>query len=383
MTVIVFWILAAIALYVYFGYPLLLAILARGAHRDIADEIEFWPSVTMLISAFNEEDCIAEKLENSLELEYPADQLEIIVISHASIDQTDEIVVGFEQRGVILLRMEERGGKTLGLNAGVKQSGGDVIVFSDANAMYDKNALKMLVRNFASPTVGAAIGESRYYEQDWRETGSNESLYWRYETFIKKLESALGSVVGGDGAIYAIKKRLYSPMAAGDISDYVNPLQIVGQGYRCIYEPNAFSYEHAANSLQKEYKRKVRIVNRAWRATVKLRRLLNPFKFGFFSIQLISHKLLRWVMMPILLAIFVLNIYLLSQGLIYVLLIAFQLIFYLAALAGYFSRDRSNIHPILSVPMYFILVNMAGLQGIIEATMGRRYVTWATSRSEQ
>ena len=380
MMAVLFWTLTALVVYVYAGYPLLLAVVGAIRARPTArGEIE--PSVTLLISAFNEADVIAEKLQNSLNLDYPADRLQILVISDASDDNTDAIVTGFAPQRVELLRMADRGGKTLGLNAAVPRARGDIIVFSDANAMYARDVLRKLAANFADPAVGAVVGESTYTKPEV-ESERTEGLYWQYETAIKRLESQIGSVVGGDGAIYAIRRTLYEPMRADALSDFVNPLQIVRGGHRCVYEPLARSYESAAKDFQREFRRKVRIVNRAWRALMTMRPLLNPFRYGFFAIELISHKLLRWLVPLLLVGVFVTNLFLLGTAPIYMLALVAQLALYALALVGYALRRRERMPAILSVPYYFCLVNVASALGIFEAYRGKTYATWSTARAQ-
>ncbi len=367
--------------YVYAGYPLLLfALKALGLSRDV-EHGDATPSVTLVVSAFNEEDVIEAKIRNSLELDYPPEQVQIIVVSDASDDRTDEITRSFEADGVVLLRMAERGGKTVGLNAAVAAATGEVVVFSDANAMYRQDALKMLTRNFADDAVGAVVGESTYSESA-NDAEKSESAYWRYETAIKQAESDLGSTVGGDGAIYAIRKDLYRPMAPDALSDFVNPCQIVEQGKRCLYDKAAVSVEEAAGSYDKEYRRKVRIVNRAWRATMSMKRLLNPLQFGFFSFQLISHKLLRWLVPLFLVAVFLSNAYLLPLGSFYELAFWAQVGFYLLAFIGKVLGVARDLPFWLYVPYYFCLVNVASAQGIMEAYLGRTYTTWSTARTD-
>lgn len=374
-----FWLLAGLTIYVYFGYPLLLAVMAAFGNKPVHEENARLPPVSLIISAFNEEDCIAEKLENTLSLDYPRELLEIIVVSDASDDATDDIVNGYADRGVRLLRMEDRGGKTLGLNAAVRDASGDVVVFSDANAMYEAAAIRALVAPYADSAIGAVIGESTYTEPD-DDSGRSESLYWRYETSIKRLESVLGSVVGGDGAIYSVRRRLYRTMDADALSDFVNPLQVVQQGMRCVYEPRALSFEEVAGSFQKEFRRKVRIVNRAWRAIWKMRTMLNPFRYGGFSLKLWSHKLLRWLVPFKLAAILLLNVLLVGAGWVYVASLVLQVLFYFLALLGYLNRNKADQPAFLHVPYYFCLVNVASALGLIEALAGKSYVTWTTAR---
>ena len=377
----IFWVMAGLVLYVYAGYPILLWLLrAAGLARpNLVDNLE--PTVTILISAYNEVGVIAEKISNTLSLDYPIEKLEIIIISDCSDDGTDEAVQAFNRPNVKLLRMPDRGGKTLGLNAAVQISLGEILVFSDANAMYERQALRNISRNFFDSKVGAVIGESAYADSEGNAQKS-ESLYWKYETSIKVLETSIGSVVGGDGAIYAIRKTLYKPMPADALSDFVNPIQIVMSGYRCIYEPNAKSIEEATDNMEKEFRRKVRIVNRAWRALWAMPSVLNPFKFGFFSIEVLSHKLLRWLMPGILLVLFLISIPLSGTEYIYSLALVAQLALYGFAIAGYLRRESNILPRIFSVPYYFCLVNYASARGIVEAFFGKTYTTWNTPRAK-
>jgi cellulose synthase/poly-beta-1,6-N-acetylglucosamine synthase-like glycosyltransferase len=375
-----FWICVALVVYVYAGYPLLLAAWQRLRPARAVPDGGATPKVTLIISAFNEADCIAAKLDNTLGLDYPRDRLEVIVVSDASDDGTDEIVNGYAGRGVHLLRMPKRGGKTLGLNAGVAASTGDVVVFSDANALYRVDAIRRLVAPFAATDVGAVIGESTYTEAS-TESGRSESLYWRYETWIKALESWRGSVVGGDGAIYSVRRTLYKPMGERALSDFVNPLQVVMAGFRCIYEPRALSYEEAASDFGREYRRKVRIVNRAWRAMWSMRAMLNPFEYGTFAFKLWSHKVLRWCVPAFLVAILVLNVALLGTRPIYTLGLIAQIAFYALGIAGYVLRDRDQQPSYVRVPFYFCVVNVAAGVALFEALGGKSYTTWTTSRA--
>lgn len=381
MLEIVFWIAAGLAVYVYAGYPVFLWLLKLlGGARAVARAADYEPSVTVIISAYNEAAVIRAKLANTVELDYPTDKLEVIAVSDASSDGTDDIVSSFGDPRVKLLRMSQRGGKTVGLNAAVKAARGDIVVFSDANAMYVCDAIRKMVRNFADAKVGAVVGESTYADG----TGGaqqSESLYWKYETGIKRLETQLGSTVGGDGAIYAIRRNLYRDMRPDALSDFVNPMQIVMSGYRCIYEPEARSVEEAGDGFDVEFRRKVRIVNRAWRAVWTLPALLNPLRFGLFSFKLISHKLLRWLMPLFMIATLVTNALILDEGPIYRWTFALQGLLYGLALLGYLARGWASLPRALAVPYYFCLVNIASARGIIDAYRGQTYTTWATPRA--
>jgi glycosyltransferase involved in cell wall biosynthesis len=375
-----FWLSCALVLYVYTGYPLLLAALAKLRPRPVATGAAA-PSVTMIVSAYNEARVIGQKIENALAMDYPRELFELIVVSDCSDDGTDDIVRAQASRGVRLLRMQERAGKSLGLNAAVPAGRGDIVVFSDANAMYDPQALRMIVRNFADLKVGAVTGETRYAETGHDSATRNESLYWRYEQWIKRLESRAGSLVGGDGALYSIRKALYKPLRPDDLSDFVNPLQIVASGYRNIYEPDAFSIEEGAGSFAREYRRKVRIVNRAWRAMMRNRAVLNPLRYGLFSWECFSHKVLRWLVPVWLVGAFAANVALLGTSPLFAVTLAGQGAFYLLALLGGWLARRGRNGGLALVPYYFCMVNFASAHGIVDYLRGETYTTWATPRA--
>jgi cellulose synthase/poly-beta-1,6-N-acetylglucosamine synthase-like glycosyltransferase len=278
--------------------------------------------------------------------------------------------------------MPYRGGKTIGLNRAVAEARGEIVIFSDANAIYDRKAVRNLLRNFGDPAVGCVTGESRYFFDEESASVKSENLYWTYEIVIKKLESRLGSTVGGDGAIYALRKSLYEPMEASDLSDFVNPLQVVRRGFRNIYDPEAYCIEAAAESFEKEFRRKVRIVNRAWRGLWNQKKVLNPFRYGFFAIQVWSHKLLRWCIPLFLMLAFATNLILAGKGSYYTGTFFLQITFYMLAwVGGRFSGGIGRMR-MFYVPYYFSVVNWASLLGIIENFRGNTFVVWDTVREE-
>ncbi len=375
------WFCLIVSAYVYVGYPLLLSMAgSMFPRRATVAPDDYKPAVTLVISAYNEEAVILSKLENSMQLRYPSDKLEVIVVSDCSSDGTDEIVEDFPSKQVKLLRMKERGGKSVGLNEAVRQAAGEVILFTDANAMFDPGALHAMTRHFADPSVGAVTGQQKYFDAEPGDT-TDEGLYWRYELRIKELESRVGSLVGGDGAILAIRRDLFVPLDPPDLSDFILPLRVVGAGYRNIYEPQAACYEHSADSTDKEFSRKVRIVNRAWRATLKLGHMLNPLHHGWFALQLISHKLLRWFIGLFMIGALLSNLFVLHQGPIYTYILLAQLAFYLLAAGGMLMEKQGHPAPVwMSAPYYLCLVNFAGLLGVLQNFTGKTYTTWATAR---
>ncbi|MHC4269630.1 MAG: glycosyltransferase family 2 protein [Planctomycetota bacterium] len=378
-----FFISLAIIVYVYVGYPCLLVILnfviVRKKKGLVEGRVE--PFVTLIISAFNEEKCIKEKIENSLLIDYPNGKFEVIVVSDASTDDTDKIVRQFENRGVCLVRQENQHGKTTGLNLAMPKANGELIVFSDANAMYQKNAIRKMVKHFNDDRIGYVVGEARYRDANHTVASKSENIYWQYEIKLKKMESRIHSVVGGDGAIYAIRRELYEELLTTDINDFVNPLQIIAKGFRGIYEPGAICWENTAGSFTKEFERKVRIVNRSFSGLLRMRSVLNPFKTGLFSLEILSHKLLRWmvpyfliIMLVSLLGIFVYNTKTLQWG-------ATPLILFVwCAYIGYLFADDYKVWPIFYYPYYFLAMNIASLIGVFRSLRGNIQTTWVSSR---
>ncbi|MDX2504311.1 MAG: glycosyltransferase family 2 protein, partial [Gammaproteobacteria bacterium] len=295
LLVIVTLVALFIPVYVYLGYPVLLMVLDKVIKDKTIDIADITPIVSLIVSCYNEVDIIEQKIRNCLAIDYPQHQLEILFISDGSDDGTDELIKRYTNDRIKLIRQEGRLGKTMGLNLALAEARGEIVVFSDANAMYEENALKNLVRNFHDTAVGYVVGAAIYKDDEESTAGSSENIYWQYEIFIKKIESKLHSVVGGDGAIYAIRKFLYEPLDQEDINDFVNPLQIIAKGYRGIFDADAICYEQTAGDFDKEGKRKQRIVNRSFTGLMKNKTVLNPFKYGFYSFELLSHKLLRWM----------------------------------------------------------------------------------------
>lgn len=367
--------------YLFIGYPVLLFVFSRVLPAKKVKKQAIRPSVAMIISCYNEEKIIREKLENTLAIDYPKDKFCIYVVSDASSDRTDDIVREYGDRGVRLLRQDQRGGKTLGLNRAVSEIESEIVVFSDANAMYQRDAVVKLVENFADGRVGYVVGNARYSDGSRTSSSQNENVYWNYEGIIKKLESRLHSVVGGDGAIYAIRRRLYDEMRATDINDFVNPLQIVSRGYRGIYEQEAVCTEETSGAFHKEIGRKRRIVNRSFTGLWRVKEVLNPSVTGIFSWMILSHKLLRWLT-PIFLG-FILIPALVLGGLTrdpFNLISLPTCLFLVLGTMGYLLSEKVKIPFVLSFPYYFIAVNAASFMGIIDSAMGRVAVTWNTVR---
>ncbi|XKH00682.1 glycosyltransferase family 2 protein [Marinobacter nauticus] len=370
-----------VPVYVYFGYPALLWLFTFLRPRRTHQVADVTPPLTLIISCYNEAAVIHDKLTNALELDYPKEHLQLLVVSDGSDDGTDDIVRGFADRGVQLIRQEGRLGKTMGLNLAMEQATGELVVFSDANAMYAPEALRNLARNFADPAVGYAVGAALYTDGDAGASARNENLYWRYEMAIKQMETRLHSVVGGDGAIYAIRRALWQPLHQKDINDFVNPLQIIAQGYRGVFDPEARCFEETAGHFEGEVARKERIVNRSIRGLMRVKATMNPFRSGVFAWQVTSHKLLRWLI-PLFLLIAAMGTLVLAfagVGVFQGLALAMGALLALAG-AGAVARDKNRLPTLVSTPYYFVMVNLYALRGILRALSGETQVIWASAR---
>ncbi|GFO66561.1 hypothetical protein GMLC_01400 [Geomonas limicola] len=369
--------------YIYLGYPLLLGLLASIFPRAHRVDPGHLPPLTLVISAHNERPVMREKLENSLALDYPAHLLSIVVVSDCSDDGTDEEVLAFSDRGVRLVRSPERRGKTAALNLALAEIHTELVVFSDANAIYERQALRRLARHFADPQVGYAVGYACYQEEAVSAAGTTEGTYWNLEILLKRWESQFSSVVGGDGAIYAIRRTLYEPMLETDINDFVNPLQIVAKGWRGIFDVEALCFERPAGQFGKEFSRKVRIVNRSFNGFLRVPQAGNPLRNPRFAWQLFSHKVLRWFSPYLLFALFVLMVVdrvfapveLLDQ-----LSLGGCLVLGALALVGWLLRGVVRAPGLLFLPYYFVLMNLASALGVLLRLRGKTITTWATVR---
>jgi len=269
----------------------------------------------------------------------------------------------------------------MGLNLAIPLASGEIVVFSDANAMYQKNAIQMLVRNFNDEKIGYVVGAALYIDETITSAGSSENIYWQYEIFLKKIESNLHSVVGGDGAIYAIRRQLYEKLDPEDINDFVNPLQIIQKGYRGVFEAEAICHEQTAGNFEKEAKRKQRIVNRSFNGLLKNKAVLNPFRYGLYSLELFSHKLLRWLV-PLFIFIAGLGILILAQMgvLFFQICLLFCIGFIWCIMLGVILKNKPTTPPILLLPYYFYLVNINSLIGVLQSLRGHVQITWSTPR---
>src|SRR5258708_2818092 len=313
----------------------------------------------MIVSAYNEEEVIAEMIENALSLDYPQDLWEIVVVADGSSDRTGEIVLQFASKGVVLRHYEGRIGKTACLNRALPLAAGGIVVFSDANSNYEKGALRALLRPFQESTVGFVTGWTRYGSGEDISAPNSLGLYSKLELITKDLESRLGSCIGADGAIFAIRKELYLPLKDYDINDFVIPLSINQQGYRGVLQREAICVEKDAGSPKGEFHRQVRITNRTIRAIMNYRQLLNPFKFGVLSLELLSHKVCKFLVPLFVIALFVSSLFLAARGGFFLMALIAQGIFYFMAGAGALVSKKSLLSRIAEAARVFVGVNAA------------------------
>ncbi len=376
---IVFWVSLAGLAYVYAGYPLLVYLVSLAFPRSLKrGEIE--PAVTVLITAFNEEAAIRAKIENTLKLDYPADRLEIMVASDGSTDATDEIVKEFADRGVRLFRQEGRVGKTETQNNAVARSTGEIILFSDATTEYESDVLRKLLPAFADETVGCVAGRLIYVDDASTNVGKGARSYWNYETFIKSAESNACSLIGASGCLYAVRRSAYVAMYAEACSDFLVCTMLYRQGLRSVFEPSAVCFEYTNQRPSDEMRMRVRVISQTYTDLWRNLDMLNPLRSGFYAIELISHKVLRYAVPIMLLALFVSNALLAELSIFFSVIFAAQVLFYLLALVGWVLEKSGVRLRFLVIPLYFVLANLASVIAFFKFISGERVSTWEPIR---
>lgn len=365
---LLFWLSLAVCVYIYFGYPAMLWVLSRTHPRPLR-EGDATPSATFIIAAYNEEKNIAAKIENTLALDYPDTQ--VLVVSNGSTDATNEIVRRYSDR--VTLIVLERPGKMEALNEGVRHATGEILVFTDADFLLDAHTLRVMARKFHDPEVGGVCGARKSgANREGDTTGEGEGLYARWDKWQKVRESRIGSVFAADGLLYAIRRELYIPITdPAQADDIAISTRIPLQGYRLLFEPNATAWENAGVEAAAEFRRKVRVTNHSIRALLNLRSHL--FTSGFYSVELLSHKLGRHFV-P-----FFLILLLLASAVTFRIAFLGQLGFYVLALAGaLLRRRRIGRARIFAVPYFFTFVNAAAFVGILSMLKGKRTAAWST-----
>jgi len=383
---ILFWGCLGLTAYTYFGYPLVLSLWAGFKRADPGGPIEAGaelgrPRVSLIIPAYNEERVIARKIQNSLELDYPSDRLEIVVVSDGSSDATERAAREAAGERIRLVFREDHQGKTACLNAVLPGLTGQIVVFTDANAFFLRDALTRLVSHFRNPSVGCVMGELQYRNEGSLNAVLGEGLYWRYENFIKERESRLGSTIVGNGAIYALRRSLCLPLPLEVEADVANPLLALRAGYRVIFDRGARCWERAAGTVREEFGRKTRIITNQLATYLYGFRQLAPLPAGALF-QIFSHKLLRWLVPFFLGGIALANAAASDGSLAWGWGLGVQAAFYSMALAGWALEARGRAVPKpLFVPYYFCAVNAASVKGMLDFVLGRRRVVWEKAAS--
>jgi poly-beta-1,6-N-acetyl-D-glucosamine synthase len=377
-----FWTGLSIVLYTYIGYGIVIFLLSKlKGHKPLVQTNDY-PEVTILIAAYNEELFIENKIRNTLSLDYPKKKLSIFFVTDGSTDSTPDIVKQFPV--IKLFHDAKRKGKIHAVNRVMRFIKTPIVIFSDANTFLNKDAVKNIVRHYADPKVGGVAGEKRIYKKTHdNASGSGEGLYWKYESFLKKKDSQVYSVVGAAGELFSIRTSLFEePGENIIIEDFYLSLSITAKGYRFIYEPEACATETASASVAEEWKRKVRIAAGGFQAMVKLSHLLNPFRYGILTFQYISHRVLRWTLAPLFLPlIFVASVWLsIYDHTFYILMLLAQIAFYLLAFAGYILRDKPISIKGFFVPYYFCVMNFSVYAGFLRFVKGNQSVVWEKSQ---
>ncbi len=375
-----FWGCLAYLAYVYVGFPLLIVLRGRLRPRPY-DRERIEPKVSIVIAAHNEADVIEDKIESVLGLDYPPERLEVVIASDGSDDGTDEIVSRSANGRVRLLALD-RVGKAAALNAAVDAAGGDVLVFTDANSILSKQAVRELVEPLADPSIGGVAGNQVYFKPTSGDSSVvGEQQYWNFDRILKQAQSAAGSVTGATGALYSIRRGLFRPVRADVNDDLLTSLRVIQQGYRLVFAPKAVAYEHVVETASQTFSRRVRVMARGLRCVVVMRELLDPRRYGFFSIQLLSHKLLlRTAVIPLLL-LAAWNAVLWNHGWFYRAALIAQGCFYLLGVLGIAFADRrfAKWKP-FAIPAYFVLINAAAAKAIWQLLRGEKHERW-TPRS--
>jgi len=370
---IIFWISFITLFYIFIGYPIFLYILGLFNKKDKIDTTTFEPKISIIIPVYNEEKNIGKKLKNTFTLKYPDDKLEIIVVSDASTDRTNDIVSQIQDNRLKFLIQPQRYGKANALNRGLSVATNEIIVFSDASIILELDALPKLVRGFESENIGCISGE------DYIPGGGGEGAYGKYELFLRNLESRANSIVGASGCFYAQRRDLCDPFPVGMAPDFFSVLKTVEKGFKAITEPNAKGAMESVGKSKQEFERKIRTLVRGMTTLMAFKHLMNPSRYGIFAIELLSHKILRWSAGVFLLLLFISNLFLLNSVMLCVFFLL-QLLFYLFAVLGWFNVNSLSRKIFIKIPFYFCLVNFSALLAWVKYFKGYRQEIWEPSK---
>lgn len=383
--IIAFWISLFIAFYTFVGYGFLLYFIIKIKRifkgkpilPIVADDD--LPTCTLVVAAYNEEHFIAQKIANSLQLNYPTGKLKFVFVTDGSSDKTPDIIAQHPQ--IQLLHRPERAGKIAAVHRAMEYVDTEVVVFTDANTFLNSEAITRICRHYSDKTVGAVAGEKRVQiDASADASAAGEGFYWKYESALKKWDSELYSVVGAAGELFSVRRNLYQDVPADTVlDDFMISMLIAAKGYRIIYEPEAYALETASENVSEELKRKIRIAAGGIQSILRLQGLLLPFKFPVLSFQYVSHRVLRWTVTPFFLIMaFITNfaVAFAAKGLIYELLFAGQVLFYSLAIFGYIMEERHIRIKILFIPYYFCVMNYAVMAGIIRYFTTQQSSVW-------
>ena len=383
-----FWILLGLIIYTYVGYGIIVGIIVKilGLNKKDQSDLKAYPPVTLFVAAYNEKDFVDIKVENSFELDYPKDKLTHLWITDGSDDGTPDLLRQYE--GIKVYHEDKRSGKTAAIHRGLQFVESSIIIFCDGNTLLSKETVKSVVKAFEDPKVGCVAGEKRIIEKDSEgASGSGEGAYWKYESMLKKLDSALYSAVGGVGELFAVRKELFEPVENDTIlDDFVITLKIAMKGYKIKYVPEATASETPSDNVKEELKRKIRISAGGYQSIERLSELLNPFKHGILSFQFWSRKVLRWVVVPFtMLIIFPLNILLASKyhfdtSNIFTILLILQSLFYFFVLLGRILTNINISLKVIFLPYYIFMMNYAAILGGIRYFKGSQSVNWERAK---
>jgi cellulose synthase/poly-beta-1,6-N-acetylglucosamine synthase-like glycosyltransferase len=388
---IVFWLFLFIIFYSYLGYGILLYLIIKirrllGLGKPFTGNEDYQPEVTLFVTAYNEKDYVHAKMMNSFSLNYPKEKVKHVWITDGSDDGTPEMLRKYE--GVEVYHEHERKGKIAAMNRGIQFVKTPIVIFSDGNTELGRESIQEIVRLFRNPNVGCVSGEKRIHSKDAdAAAGAGEGLYWKYESTLKKWDAELYSVVGAAGELFAIRTELWQEVEKDTLlDDFIISLRVAMAGKTIQYNPNAYAIETASANVKEELKRKIRISAGGIQSVVRLRALLNIFRYGTLSFQYISHRVLRWTLTPMLLLLIIpINlIAALQHGIftlnLYSLLMAGQILFYIAALTGWFLENRYIKVKVLFVPYYFFIMNLSVYLGFIRYIKGNQSVKWERAK---
>lgn len=385
--IILFWLFLFIVFYTFLGYGILLCCLVKVKElimkpKNYQLEGEL-PDVTLFITAFNEQDIVDEKMNNCLSLDYPQDKLHIVWVTDGSNDSTNEKLSHWKEATVYF--QPERRGKMNAMNRGVKLVKTPYIIFTDANTTLNSGAIKEIIRCFNNPKVGCVAGEKRIVSTEKQDAAQGgEGIYWKYESLLKSYDDRLYSAVGAAGELFAVRRELYQEVESDTLlDDFILSLRIVMKGYKIAYCKEAYAVEGGSTDMAEEEKRKVRIAAGGLQSIWRLRPLLNPFKYGVFNFQYVSHRVLRWSVTPFLMfALLPLNIAILvlcPTSVLYWIILILQIFFYLMGWMGYIFQKHQLKIKIFFIPYYFLFMNINVFKGIAYLSTYKGGGTWAKS----